>query len=518
MFARGLKTNIAIHLAVLLLMAMLLINFVMITATRKDLLSSETSKGALLISLIDAWRILSEDRNHVPGSPQSDTAFERTLYKAGVTCLQVLDRNERPVYEGGDDCELKDELSRLTRRAIRTGKPAKEFLGETWGVFLKQRQYMILSVPLSRGGDGIAGTGLVMKLDGTYRKLRRSQQVLLIYIFANTIILTLFGLSALSKFIVKPLNRLVHRADEYREDDEMFFLYEKDRGEFSKLSGALNRMLKRIAEDKEKLHSTVQSLELANVELEHAQKDIIRAEKMASVGRLSSGIAHEIGNPIGIVLGYLELLKQKDIPEGERNEFISRAENEINRINTIIRQLLDFSKSSETGLEPVSVHGIIEEIVNVFKVQPVMKTIELKTFLSADNDMVLADSGQLRQVFLNLLINAADAISSGENRTDGRIDVTSRIQTEIQTAAGSPRTLFVATIIDNGPGISQEHIDNIFDPFYTTKAPGKGTGLGLWVSLFVVEGLGGTIDAASEETGGTRITLCLPSYPGESAA
>ncbi len=357
-----------------------------------------------------------------------------------------------------------------------------------------------------------AAAGIGLSLEGIYRALRRSQKILLSFILGNAAILTLIGLSSLSKTIVKPLNRLVRRAEEYREDDDILFMYDKEGSEFSKLSGALNRMLMRIAADKEKLQSTVTSLEKANKELASAQKDILRAEKLASLGRLSSGIAHEIGNPIGIVIGYLDLIKQQNITNDERNEFIGRAEKEVHRIHTIIRQLLDFSQSSDTGLNVLSVHETIQDTINVLNVQPMMKNISMNQFLGAEIDTVMADPDQLRQVFLNLILNACDAIACDERFEGGKIDIITKVEHIADPKTGKNRLNLKITVVDNGAGIAHEHIDNIFDPFYTTKKAGEGTGLGLWVSFLVIDGIGGTIQAASEENQGTAITIYLPIY------
>jgi signal transduction histidine kinase len=269
-------------------------------------------------------------------------------------------------------------------------------------------------------------------------------------------------------------------------------------------------MLRRISADKEKLRSTVNSLEATNLELKKAQEEIIRAEKLASVGRLSAGIAHEIGNPIGIVMGYLELLKQNDTPDAERNEYIHRTEAEIERINTIIRQLLEISRPSNAGLKVVSVHDLIDDIAEVLDVQPLMSSVALECRLEAQNDNVLADSNQLRQVFLNLMINAADAISSDGKAVNGKLLIQSSLVGETSEQPQDPKTHLKIMFIDNGPGIPKENIANIFDPFYTTKEPGKGTGLGLSVSFMIIEGFGGKMTVSSAIGEGTTMTLLLP--------
>jgi two-component system NtrC family sensor kinase len=509
-FFHGLKTNIAIHLSVLLLLAMILLDFVMIITARRDLLKSEISRGYIFISGIQANTMFFPESDNIAASSDFQNDFGRLLKDVGFSCAIIMDAKKNRVYFHGENCILKDEIDRLARETIRSGDKTFNFFGSTWGILGKQSQNLIISAPLLKNGSVVAGVSLVLPLEGVYERLRRNQYILLIYIFINVFVFSFFGYYRLSRIIVKPLQSLVKRAEEYREDDEMFFLYEKKGNEFNKLSKALNSMLKQIADDKEKLRTTVMSLEKANIDLKQAQKEIIQAEKLASVGRLSSGIAHEIGNPIGIVVGYLELLKQNDISDKDKKEFILRTENEINRVNTIIKQLLDFSRPSSEALKGVSVHSIIGETVDVFKFQPLMSDIELHLSFIAENDKVIADPNQLRQVFLNLLINAADAILSVEDHSKGKISITSEVVPIVQPESADQLNMLKISYIDNGSGISKENLGNIFDPFYTTKEPGKGTGLGLSVCFMIIQGIGGKIQASSEESKGSTINVYLP--------
>jgi signal transduction histidine kinase len=509
-FSRSIKTNIAIHLVVLLVLAMILIGFVTIIIAQKYLIRSEISKGYIFISGIEAnFMDFSESKNIIGNSDFQDN-FGRMLNNSGFSCGLIINSKENQIISNSKSCILQDELVKIAQQTIRSGEKTTKFLGSTWGVFWEQSRHLIISAPLSREGVVVAGASIVIPLEGIYKILRRTQYVLLGYILFNAVVFSLIGLYRLSRVTVKPLQRLVMRADEYREDDEMFFLYEKEDNEFNRLSKALNSMLKRIAEDKEKLKTTVMSLEKANLELKQAQKDIIQAEKLASVGRLSSGIAHEIGNPIGIIVGYLELLKQNNISDIDKKEFILRTESEINRINKIIRQLLDLSRPSSEDLKAVSVHSIIEDTIDVYKFQPLMSDIHLDLSLTADNDMVIADSNQLRQVFLNLIINAADAISTGDSPKDGRLSINSEIVPSSHDELKDNPGMLKISYIDNGPGIADENLGNVFDPFYTTKEPGKGTGLGLSVCFMIIEGIGGKIKATSDESQGTTMTVYLP--------
>ena len=518
MSSSSLKTNITIHLALLLLIAMVLIDFVMIIVAQKALLRSEISKGDVFISGIGSnFDVFSESKNVALPSAYHKN-LDRRLQYAGFSCAVVMDADKNQIYSGGSNCALQGELQALAGQAIESGEKTTRFFGSTWGIFWEQSQNLVVSAPLLKKDQIAAGVSIVLPLERIYKTLRKTQYLLLVYILVNTAVLTLIGLYRLSRVTVKPLQTLVRRADGYQEDGETFFLYEKGVNEFGKLSKALNSMLKKIAEDKEELQRTVLSLEKANLDLIQAQKEIVRAEKLATVGRLSSGIAHEIGNPIGIIGGYLDLLKQNDISDDDKTEFLVRTENELQRINQIIKELLDFSRPSSEGEKAVSVHEIIQDTIEAYKYQPSMADIDVHLSLKAENDTVMADPNQLRQIFLNLTINAADAVSSILNRMDGNITITSEVVADTPAESKDYVKRLAINFIDNGIGIAEESLGNIFDPFYTTKEPGKGTGLGLSVCFMIVEGMDGEMKATSKEGEGTTMTLYLPLYSGEKSA
>ena len=322
-------------------------------------------------------------------------------------------------------------------------------------------------------------------------------------IILNAVLFAMVGNLQLSKIYFKPLKRLAKRAETYKEDDDIFFAVRKEDNEFSVLSTSLNNMVHRIAHDKRMLEETIDSVKATNLELQKAQRDVIRAEKLATVGRLTSGIAHEIGNPIGIVLGYLDLLKQSDLDEFERKDFIERSEIEITRINRIIRQLLDMSRSSSGEMRAVSVQGLLRDLISVFHYQPVAAEIKFKTRLAASDDVLFSDPDQLRQVFLNILLNAIDAVNTNSDKSS-RIILTSQCVTDkTGDLSGNERMSFIQiNILDNGPGIESGQLEHVFDPFYTTKEPGKGTGLGLSVAFMIVQKLGGQLFARNAKNSG----------------
>jgi len=504
-FFNSLKTNIATSLAILLLIAMVFIDFVMVVTAQKDFIQSELTKGRLFSSLVNTKIRNLPDVSFAVAKENFKNDMDELLHEANISGALVIDSNGNELFQTDFN---SDELAKLKQRTLSSLHKENEtvhFTGSTWGVFWRQRQRLSMTIPIYMDGKIVAGIGLVISLDRFYQDLRDTQQLVIFYIIMNTIILTGIGLYRMHRLSIKPIHRLVKRASEYSDKENFVFKYEKEKSEFGHLSIALNRMLVRIADDREALQTSLTSLEKTNFQLKKARNEIIRAEKLASVGRLSAGIAHEIGNPIGIVLGYLELLKKESLSEEDKKDFINRSISEIARINAIIRQLLDFSRPVVEKIEHISVHEIINEVTEMVHIQPVMSTIHVDTIFNADDDKVYADPDKLRQVFLNLMMNACDAISSGENKENGKVV----IKTKVVISQGQPDMMKIE-FIDNGPGILPDDLVTIFDPFYTTKEPGKGTGLGLSVSFMIVEQIGGTVKVGDAGDVGTNMTVCLP--------
>jgi len=504
----SLKVKIALNLAILLLIAMLLIDFIVVTTGQSTFSESEIVKGELISAIIRENLVISGKSETIKIKPDFQSRLRQMISEYGISRLLITDKSGRQVYTSDNGLEAENKLPELTKQAILSQKKISRYSGDTWGIFWKQKQNIWISVPFFQEGRVIAGIGMLIQLDGFYNAMRQSHKFVLLYIITNAVLLTLIGLYRMVQLTINPINRLVKKAEEYRDDNPLVFKAEREENEFGQLSRSLNRMMTRISDDKETLKQSLSSIESANIEIKKAQKEIIRAEKLASVGRLAAGIAHEIGNPIGIVFGYIGLLKEGSISQEERDDYISRAEAEISRIKSIIRELLDFSRPVDEVTEDVNIHEIIYETTEILKVQPLMNNISIDLALEAEHDTIHADPNQLRQVFINLMMNAADAIASNENSKAGMLTVETRVTAEPDINIS--KKFLTIEIVDNGPGIPAENLENIFDPFFTTKEPGKGTGLGLAVCFMIVEQAGGRILAESDGSRGTTFTISLP--------
>lgn len=506
----SLRTSVMAHLAFLVVSAMLLMNVFMVKFAEKHLIQTKLQTGRLLLTTMKQlvnYEIAGRDRPLVElgSDPGFETEIAQLIGSGDFSGALLINGLGVKVFSTGAWGDVEKNAVSLSRECLSTRNPAVDFLGTAWGVFWLAHERINVSAPIFIEGRLVGAATMGADLRPLYRGLRESQKLVLLYIFVSTIILVLFGAYLLSRTVVKPIHELLNITEEYKGVESVPPFKDSSPNEIGQLFRSLNQMLKRLEQNKKELKEYILSLEKANQEIKRAQDEIIKAEKLASVGRLATGLAHEIGNPIGIVLGYLDLLKKGDLTNGERQDFVERMESEITRINQIIRDLLDFSRLSSGAVTQVSVHDLIYETLEMLEPQPMMAHMQMKPILEAPRDRVWADPNRLKQVLINIVMNAADAMG-GDDRAD---DMSTNILTIITHNRDDSLEL---RFMDTGPGIKPEDLARIFDPFYTTKEPGKGTGLGLSVCYSIIEGLGGEIHAESTPGKGTTIIVTIPLY------
>jgi len=238
--------------------------------------------------------------------------------------------------------------------------------------------------------------------------------------------------------------------------------------------------------------------------IKKAQEAIIHSAKMAAVGQMTSGIAHEIGTPLGIISANVQYLLQ-EIGEGKGTEELRVIESETNRITNMIRQLLIFARPTKFNLIPMAINRIVLDVLELMRTQEIMRHIQVETDLSAELPPVPVAPDRIKQVFLNLIINACQAMPDG-----GRLTIRSRLG-DPQPGKDGPPSHVELTFSDTGVGIPPENLPRVFTPFFTTKEIGKGTGLGLSISYRIVQDHGGAIAAESPGEGkGATFRVYLP--------
>jgi two-component system NtrC family sensor kinase len=293
----------------------------------------------------------------------------------------------------------------------------------------------------------------------------------------------------LSTSIVRPIGALASASAAIARGDFSQSLPVESEDEIGSLTHSFNTMARALRERDDLLK-------------EQTREQLTRSERLASIGRLAAGVAHEINNPLTGVLTFAHMLL-RDVPEGSRQkEDVETIIDATTRCRDIVRGLLDFSRQSEPQMRPSDLNAVIGDALNLTQNQARISHVEVAEELADDLPEVVVDARQIQEVAVNGILNAIDAMPDG-----GTLTVRTR------AAQGPDRAWLEFDLEDNGCGIAPENLDRIFDPFFTTKAPGKGTGLGLAIAYGIVAEHGGVIRISSEPGRGTKLTVRLPAGP-----
>lgn len=426
------------------------------------------------------------------------------------------------------------------KKAIQTGELSADI--EKSGTFLSPSyKKMVIYSPLWSQGKVVGGVQMEVPIWDMMMSLLEWKKVILVTIILDAIVLIVFGSFLLSRVLVKPIKDLVRLTQKISEGDFSQRIDETSKNEIGQLIGSFNRMIERLKENQESLENYLESLESANKKLKQAQEELIRTEKLASIGRFAAGVAHEVGNPLGAILGYTSILQKEGMDHKDSKDYLIRIEKEIERINRIVRELLDFARPSKFEIKELEINKVIDSTLSLLSYQKNFKNIESRLDLQSDLPKIKGDESQLSQVFMNIILNAIDAMPDGgaltiqtRARFAENLDVNQHQEAYLRRRKSDPvksdyshlrktnpssilfnkfsrgDPLIEIRISDTGIGIKKEDLENIFDPFFTTKAPDKGTGLGLSISLRIVESLGGEIRVASEVGNGTTFEIYFP--------
>ena len=275
--------------------------------------------------------------------------------------------------------------------------------------------------------------------------------------------------------------------------------------ELEDLANSFNTMSSQIQEAHNEINAWNHTLEVRveqkTRELSGAQEEMLRVERMASIGKLAAVVAHEINNPLAGILTYSKLLKKRlsrePQPNAENISMLDLMESESRRCGEIVKNLMTFARPTSINMEPSDLNAVIERCVRLVQHQLTLKNIELQLHLARDLPAVRCDPGQIEQVILALVMNAIDAMPNGGNLSLRSATTTAGDGVQIE-------------VRDDGIGMPQEVLAKMFEPFFTTKEHGRGLGLGLAISRNIVDRHGGRIDVSSEPSHGTNFTITLP--------
>lgn len=484
----GLRAEILVNIMLITAAAMFLIGIIAFKLTERSAVEGNINGVKAVIAALEGSYLKNGD---LTGGAE----FLKGVLNPGA--WGIIELGGRRVYfDTGKSGEAEARTDPLLLQARTSGNTVVGFEGANFPPFTTFDGLKIAAPVKPAGGPGGA-VFVYQPLAPLEESLLLNRRLISLWIILFLVIITLFGFYILSRRIVRPVHELIKTTEKIGTGK---FYENADVGkvkEINRLYDALRKMYGEIEGGKRKLGDKIAELEEANAELRLVQKELVAAEKLASLGRLSAGIAHEIGNPLSAIRGYTEVMTRAvDMDHEMRASFLKNIQDEVTRIDRIIRTLLDYSRPKSVSLRTLDVNEAAVKTAEIINSQGVLKKVGLRLELTPGLPLVEADPGQLSQVLINLILNARDAVDGG-----GEI--------VISTSADGSGEVTIA-VSDTGPGISPEIRDKIFDPFFTTKEPGQGTGLGLSVSARIVETFGGRIDVKSEPGNGAAFSLVFP--------
>jgi signal transduction histidine kinase len=325
-----------------------------------------------------------------------------------------------------------------------------------------------------------------------------------LYMVVFALALLVFAYFALTRLIVGPVEHLVDAADRVANGARTLRVPKTGASELVELGASVQAMAEKLIAEEATLILKVEELTDTTKRLTDTRAQLVRSERMASVGRLAAGLAHEIGNPIAALMGMEDLLMDGGLDADAQRDFVQRMRRETERIHVVVRDLLDFARPEErTSTEgppmPADVHAVVDDVTALVRPQKLFRAVKIETDLAPALEVALP-APRLTQVLLNLVLNAGAAIVAGRGES-GRIVIRAR------TVSASRARIEVE---DDGPGVAPAVRDQLFEPFVTTKPVGEGTGLGLAVCRGLVESAGGEIGVDASYERGARFYVLLP--------
>ena len=358
--------------------------------------------------------------------------------------------------------------------------------GQSWGnrAFVVNDWYITAYEPIRDVQDNIIGVLYVGVLEEKFIDMRNRTILIFLSIVLISMIIVLGISSLLARNILKPVQELVHASGQWAQGNLDYRVRISGSDEISKLCETFNEMASSLKERDDKLRA-------------YADQQIMKSERLSTLGRLAAGVAHEINNPLGGVLMYthlaLEDVEDKEVLRKNLEKTIAEA----SRCKDVVKGLFDFAHQTEPKVELANINDIIERTLQVIKNQVLFKNIIIMKEMHPSLPKLSVDIGQMQQVFTNIILNAADAMVGNGQLT-------------VKTSQTDDNKNIKIEIVDTGHGIKSENIDKIFEPFFTTKEVGNGTGLGLAVSYGIITNHHGTIEVQSEYGHGAVFIIELP--------
>ena len=533
---RTLSLRIAVPAGFFALISVALLSLLLIRSQREQILAeaihgSESIAETIRLSVDHAMR-----SNRREGIRE---IIESVGRHAGIDGVRLFNKEGRISYSSREDevGHVVDKRAEACLNCHHSASPDLDLDPEDRSRLYTdpQGRRILSTIRVIRNEEGCEGSGchqspdvqsvlgvldVAISLEPAQARLRAATGSAILVALVAVVVTTGVLFLLIWQSVRRPVNRLIAATRSVAAGDLDQHLAPGATGEIGFLAHAFNEMVESLNSSKQHLDEWTNTLE-ENVtrkaeELRAARFQIVQAEKLSSVGLVAAGIAHELNSPLMAIITFTHLVRGHVPSDSQAHEDLRTIEREANRCAAIIRQLLDFSREQveDPGAEPCRLEEAVHDALALLKIELQNHHVEWDASLPRDLPFVDANGVQLVQVFVNLILNALQAMPEG-----GRITITADVVARSDCGqVGLPphpsEQLVRASVRDTGSGIPPEDLSKVFDPFFTTKPVGQGSGLGLSVSLGLVRGYRGTIQAHSDGETGSEFIVLLPVSAG----
>lgn len=440
------------------------------------------------------------NRNYEIVDRVKEIVYKGERYKGRETGTATIFQNDLRISTNVKNEQGQRAVGTLVWQEVKTavldeGKPwlTRAFVVNDW--------YLTAYEPIKSVSGRIIGILYVGTLEKPYLDTANRVMRTFTIMAALCVVFLLSVLYFSTSRMIRPLQRMAAATQEIAKGTLSHRVEVNSRDEIGALAESFNQMTDHLREANEKLVEWGKTLEKKveerTQELREIQAHLIQSEKLASIGKLAAGVAHEINNPLGGILIYSHLILE-DTPKGSPHcENLKKIVRETTRCKEIVKGLLDFARPKEPQMVPTDIHELLDKCLALMESHALFQNIRIEKSYASVCPRIIADSGQLQQVFMNIILNAAEAMNGNGTLT-------------LRTSLDPARQEVAVEIVDTGHGIKEEDKRRLFEPFFTTKEVGKGTGLGLAISYGIVKKHQGTIDVRSEIGQGAAFTVRLP--------
>ncbi len=375
--------------------------------------------------------------------------------------------------------------------------------GRPWidRAFVVTDWYITAYEPIRNIGNAIIGILYVGMLEKPYIDIANRVMLTFTVMAFLCVVLLLVILYFSTSRIIYPLRKMVIATKEIARGDLSHKVEVTSKDEIGYLADCFNQMTDKLKVANEKLVEWGKTLEKKveerTKELREMQAHLIQSEKLASLGKLAAGIAHEINNPLGGILIYSHLLLEETNKNSPLYENLKKIVRETSRCKNIVKGLLEFARPKEPEMSMININEVVDSSMAIMERQALFQNIKINKLYASDLPKMIGDAAQLQQVFINIILNAAEAMNGNGSLT-------------INTSLDKNGSFIAISFSDTGHGIREEDKIRVFEPFFTTKEVGKGTGLGLAISYSIIQKHQGTIEVQSEAGKGSTFTVKLP--------